>query len=867
MSATVTTYTAEQQAQNRQMLIDAYKRDGVDGLNKILKEQFDYKLDASDAADAARVLAVVKQRVTEQDSTQCEAYDPMPLFPSFAKTFPNWVTYIDGTKQGKAPRISGTANFAKSDDPSTWVSYSAACENIAKGLGYKNLGFVTNGEQAGFLTGIDIDGGKTASGVQVWVTKVLEIIARIAGSTYIEWTPNGGLRAWVRGDFTKHGRRTKYKMAADAGWNDKAQQVEVFDDGLYFTTTGNRMSDTSEVALLDDTKTLALLDELAKMSIEDPMLGAKKKVSGEFDPAFAELFAQVGWTPLEERMNKMDDPRYHGLTIEDGKLTYCPMPEHGPRNLNVPYSRCFGVIPGSNVLHCFGCGWSGDVVKAVRDFDGAAAYPTMTDCARAICTEQGLDPLAMFPDTGLKLNQKPDAGSPAAQETAQVANVPLLLLPGDDDDPTWQYAITSEAYEAEMEKDYPVIPCKLVFGPTWDDDIMYGVAGDIVRKAAEYNEAHPAGMYLDLLVSFGSIVGRNPYFNVNSTRHYANEFVVRVGESSLSRKGTGRDAVNEVLELIDPNWYHTRVRSGFGSAEAIVNEVRDDAQQQVRRRKTNTFDSIVVPGVKDKRLMIREGELASVFQLAGKPESRADVVLRDGWDSKPLHNIVKGKSDGLSNSNSCQFPHISLSADTTRGELIAKMPKGAESNGFGNRFLYPYVHRVKLCPNGGPPIDWAPELQRVHKALSFARDLGYISMQDAARKLWNRMYADIEKEQASLPGQAASMTSRAPAHVRRLALILCLLDDHDCIETHHLRAAKRIWDYCQDSARYIFGGLTRDQQHILDWLLRTGPATVPQIRENLFKRNRKADWVRLQVNGLIGANRVELKGDKISVKA
>jgi hypothetical protein len=461
----------------------------------------------------------------------------------------------------------------------------------------------------------------------------------------------------------------------------------------------------------------------------------------------------------------------------------------------------------------------------------------------------------------LNLNQKPDAPVTPATSTA-----PTLLIP--DDDPTWEYSITREDFEQQMDNEFPVLPLKLKVGPTWDDDVMYGICGDIVRKAAEFCEAHPAGMYLDLLVSLGNLIGREPYFNISATQHHANEFVVRVGDSSISRKGTGRDAVNEVLKMVDANWYTGCVKNGFGSAESIINQIRDDSVQSVRKRKNNTFENVVVPGVKDKRLMIREGELASIFQLAGKPESRADIVLRDGWDGHPLNNLVKGKTEGLSNSGSCQFPHISISADTTAKELIARMPKGAESNGFGNRFLYCYVQRVKLCANGGPAINWARELERLHEALSFARDfVRYVGMQNSARVLWSRMYTEIEKEQDHISGLAASMTARAAAHVRRLALILCLLDNKDCIETVHLRAAKKIWDYCQDSARFIFGGLTRDQEMILGWLRKNGPATLPQVTQQLFQKHRKAAWVRLQVNGLIATAKVELQGDQIVAKA
>jgi len=188
-------------------------------------------------------------------------------------------------------------------------------------------------------------------------------------------------------------------------------------------------------------------------------------------------------------------------------------------------------------------------------------------------------------------------------------------------------------------------------------------------------------MLVDFLVSLGSIIGRGPYFNISATRHYTNEFMARVGDSAKSRKGTGRDAIDQVLKLVDPTWYSDRVESGFGSGEAIINRVRDDVIETKLNHRTGVFENIVVRGVQDKRLCIREGELASIFVLAGKPESRADIILRDGWDGKPLRNVVKGKGkDGFSNSAKCEEPHLSISADTTIHELQQKMPVGADEN-------------------------------------------------------------------------------------------------------------------------------------------------------------------------------------------
>lgn len=422
----------------------------------------------------------------------------------------------------------------------------------------------------------------------------------------------------------------------------------------------------------------------------------------------------------------------------------------------------------------------------------------------------------------------------------------------------WEYAITPEQLETELEKEYPVLPLIEQGGPTWTDDILYGVAGDIVRKATACSEGHPAGMYLDLLVSLGSMIGRGPYFRIGDTRHYTNEFMVRVGDSSKSRKGTGNDAIHRLLGMLDSTW---KTHSGFGSAQAVIFEMRDARANTITNKKGES-KNVIVPGVADKRLCIREGELGGLFRLAAMKESQADVILRDGWDGKPLHNIVKGVNlNGMSNSASVHEPHLSIVGDTTRSELFARMPPGAEENGFGNRFLYCYVTRLKRCPHGGPEIDWTGEVLRLMDVIATARSRTLISMSKAAHKMWARLYLTLDENRpASLAGK---MTSRGPAHVRRLALILALLDASDEVEPCHLQAAKRLWDYCEESAEYIYGQITREERRILLWIEQKKVVSLSQIREDLYHRNRKSAWVRAQVTDIAKQGFVSLDGDQV----
>jgi hypothetical protein len=420
------------------------------------------------------------------------------------------------------------------------------------------------------------------------------------------------------------------------------------------------------------------------------------------------------------------------------------------------------------------------------------------------------------------------------------------------------YAMTKDEYERESEKEFPVYILPKQPGPAWDDSILYGDAGRLVQKAVRYNESHPAGMLVDFLVSLGSIIGRGPYFTVSATRHYTNEFMARVGDSAKSRKGTGRDVIDQVLKLVDPKWYSDRVESGFGSGEAVINLVRDDVIESKLNHRTGNFENKVVPGVKDKRLCIREGELASIFVLAGKPESRLDIILRDGWDGKPLRNVVKGKNkDGFSNTNKCEEPHLSISADTTIHELRQKMPVGADENGFGNRFLYVYVYRVKDCPQGAPAQDWSKEVVNFQQVVQFARNVKHVSMSDQARKWWNNNYARFEREGPD--GLAGKMTTRGAAHVRRIATMYALIDMSDQIELDHFKAAEKLWAYCEESAMFIFGGVSREQLRILKWIEQRGTVTMSQLREELYNRHRLAADIRADVDQLVKAGKLSVK--------
>jgi hypothetical protein len=70
-----------------------------------------------------------------------------------------------------------------------------------------------------------------------------------------------------------------------------------------------------------------------------------------------------------------------------------------------------------------------------------------------------------------------------------------------------------------------------------------------------------------------------------------------------------------------------------------------------------------------------------------------------------------------------------------------------------------------------------------------------------------RIYPALSKERNGMLG---AMLARAPAQVIRLAMLYAVLDCARTIGMPHLKAALAIWEYCEASAGWVFGGALED---------------------------------------------------------
>jgi len=127
---------------------------------------------------------------------------------------------------------------------------------------------------------------------------------------------------------------------------------------------------------------------------------------------------------------------------------------------------------------------------------------------------------------------------------------------------------------------------------------------------------------------------------------------------------------------------------------------------------------------------------------------------------------------------------------------------------------------------------------KLRRAIDFGRTAGEITRDDGARELWYACYPALSEGK---PGLLGAITARAEAQVLRLSCLYALLDCATKIGVDHHRAALAVWNYCERSAKWIFGtamGNTHaDRILVALRAARSNGLTRKQILDHVFQRN------------------------------
>ena len=396
--------------------------------------------------------------------------------------------------------------------------------------------------------------------------------------------------------------------------------------------------------------------------------------------------------------------------------------------------------------------------------------------------------------------------------------------------------VTKE-HDANKEQDGDVTA--QIAWPELQPTALHGLAGDFVRLVSPHSEADPVALLAQFLAAFGNIIGRNAHFTAEADKHFTNIFLVLVGATGAGRKGTSYGQVKLVFAGLDEVWQRECQAGGMSSGEGLIYHVRDAVtkQKQIKAGGKSTGVNaveIVDHGVTDKRLMVFEGEFASVLRAQGREGNTLSMIIRNLWDTGDARSLVKNAPLRTTGA------HVSIIGHITRDELRNCLDAVESVNGYVNRFLWFCVKRDKFLPRGGrlSEKDFAPLKRRLRCALDFARETSEMTLNDEAWELWDEAYIRLETGRTGLLGK---VTQRASPYVRRLACLYALLDCSAIVRLEHLQAALAFWQYAEDSARYIFGGRTGDRiaDDVLRALREAGTDGLTQSAiSDLFSRNR-----------------------------
>jgi hypothetical protein len=328
--------------------------------------------------------------------------------------------------------------------------------------------------------------------------------------------------------------------------------------------------------------------------------------------------------------------------------------------------------------------------------------------------------------------------------------------------------------------------------PVLGPDAYHGLLGDFLRLLEGQTEGHPAAIGAHVIPCLGTMLGREVAYRAGTEVHFPKINVIVVGPTSAGVKGVSENAAMLLVEKVMPTFIARHSLTGVASGEAVIHEMRDDADPPA-----------------EKRRIVMDAEFSAVLKVVRRDGSILGDVLRKVFDNRPLQNRTKSAGTEVASNH-----HLSIVGSTTPGELRALTEEISILNGFANRFLYVWSELTRLLPLGGR-IDeqgihrlaeqfvavqtWVREKPAVNGTSRWFS----ITEGSAAHRVWDTFY----ERRPGLPNESEMMTAitgRQVTHGARLALVYAVLDRCDHFEPEHIRAAVAWCDYCIATIRKIF---------------------------------------------------------------
>ena len=403
--------------------------------------------------------------------------------------------------------------------------------------------------------------------------------------------------------------------------------------------------------------------------------------------------------------------------------------------------------------------------------------------------------------------------------------------------------------------------------PVLHQDALLGLPAEIAIRCAEATGADVAPCLLTALTMIGNAAGGEPHvLTPDGAEHSGRLFAVVVGETGVSRKGTGVNSVRRVSAAADPRWAG-RITGGLQSPQKMI-ELVDD-------------------GGNDTRLMLIEPEFARLLGIMARTQFGPE--LRKAWDGEVLENQPGNPKRNWRASHA----HVSLIGEITPAELERYHNRLSQEGGMENRLLFclsapwPLTDWFDL-----EPADFSDLIDRLRLALDLSRSsvleqtdpisraiflergAGFqpsviLPLHDKVRSRgeWKRLVKD--RLLLAESDDMAALWARAEAQVIRLAAAYAIGTGSDTVNPEHVKAAVAMWNYCAQTVEVLFtiaavqdgGRADRGQaRKLLDYLrTRQGWVTQTALNKQVFQGNAKSADIKALLAHLAARRHIETR--------
>lgn len=334
--------------------------------------------------------------------------------------------------------------------------------------------------------------------------------------------------------------------------------------------------------------------------------------------------------------------------------------------------------------------------------------------------------------------------------------------------------------------------------PTPSPAMLYGLAGEVGRAAAEGTEVNPYAACMAFLTFFAAQCGRDVYMPIGNTWHHPCLYSLHVGRTAEGRKGDALSLPRRIaraIRQIDENLLGQYHGGGLSSREGLVYFIHDGYREGKKE----------VPAIEDKRLHVVESEFSNILHQGKRNGNTLSSALRDAWDGNSIQPATKHNRVFASD------PHICLTAGITPEELRKLISDNDITNGFLNRFIVFWAERPRIVafPQATPDEKVRDLAERTAEAIRFAlrsypveQDTFRLQLSPSATARYREIYEGELAHDGSLE-MGALLVRRAP-YLLRLAMVFALLDKTATVSVAHIEAAYAWVTYWKESVRFVF---------------------------------------------------------------